>query len=120
MGSAWSFRRELLLSMAIPVLSGLGDSPSSWAPPLGEGVVSGLTVAPCSLLIDELGVTAPRVVGDAVVVGSPLQSRVDLAMPPLGQVKLLLRATYSGFEPRSKQLPHPQWQALLRTEGTFS
>ena len=52
--------------------------------------------------------------------GSLLQSRVDLAMPPLAEAKLLLRATHSGFGPRSKQLPHPQWQALLRTEGTFS
>jgi hypothetical protein len=48
---------------------GGGDSPSSWAPPLGEGVISGLTVAPCSLLVDELGVAAPRVVGDAVAYG---------------------------------------------------
>ena len=45
------------------------DSPSSWAPPLGEGVISGLTLAPCSLLVDELGVTTPRVVGDAVAYG---------------------------------------------------
>ncbi|HEU5246470.1 MAG TPA: hypothetical protein VFU09_05210 [Candidatus Udaeobacter sp.] len=45
---------------------GGGDSPSSWAPPLGESVISGLNLAPCSLLVDDLGVTAPRVVGDAV------------------------------------------------------
>ena len=50
-------------------VAGLGDSPSSWAPPLGEGVISGLTLAPCSLLVGKLGVTAPRVVGDAVVCG---------------------------------------------------
>jgi hypothetical protein len=48
---------------------GGGDSPSSWAPPLGEGVISGLTVVPCSVLLDELGVTAPRVVEDAVAYG---------------------------------------------------
>ncbi|HMH04004.1 MAG TPA: hypothetical protein VK556_07360 [Candidatus Udaeobacter sp.] len=47
-------------------VAGRGDSPSSWAPPLGEGVISGLTFAPCSLLVGKLGVTAPRVVGDAV------------------------------------------------------
>jgi hypothetical protein len=46
-----------------------GDSPSTWAPPLGEGVISGLTLAPCSLPVDELGVAVPRVVGDAVGYG---------------------------------------------------
>jgi hypothetical protein len=45
------------------------DSPSSSAPPLGEGVISGLTLAPCSLLVDELGVAASRVVEDAVAYG---------------------------------------------------
>ena len=48
---------------------GRGDSLSSWAPPLGESVISGLTLASCSLLVDELGVTMPRVVGDAVAYG---------------------------------------------------
>ena len=50
-------------------VAGLGDSPSSWAPPLGEGVISGLTLAPCSLVVGKLGVTAPRVVEDAVAYG---------------------------------------------------
>ena len=50
-------------------VAGRGDSPSSWAPPLGEGVISGLTLAPCSPLVDELGVAVPRVVEDAVAYG---------------------------------------------------
>jgi hypothetical protein len=48
---------------------GGGDSPSSCAPPLGEGVISGLPVTPPFPLVDELGVAVPRVVGDAVAYG---------------------------------------------------
>jgi hypothetical protein len=48
---------------------GRGSSPSSWAPPLGEGVVTGFPVAPPFPLVDGLGVAAPRVVGDAAVYG---------------------------------------------------
>lgn len=69
MGSAWSFRRELLLSVTIPVLWAESIRLPSWAPPLGEGVISGVTLAPCSPLVGELGVATPRVVGDAVAYG---------------------------------------------------
>jgi hypothetical protein len=36
---------------------------------VGEGVIPGPTPAPCSLLVDELGVAVPRVVGNAVACG---------------------------------------------------
>ena len=52
--------------------------------------------------------------------GSPLQPRVDLALPRLGEAKLLSRATHSGFGTRLEQLPRPQRRALLLTLGTFS
>jgi hypothetical protein len=44
-----------------------GDSPSSWAPPLGEAVTAGLTLAPRSGVVDGLNVAAPvgRGLGDA-------------------------------------------------------
>ena len=58
-------------------------------PPPGEGVISGLTLAPC-FSVGKLGATAPRVVGDARGVWARLwRLRVDLAMLPLGQAKLL-------------------------------
>jgi hypothetical protein len=64
-----------------------GDSPSSWAPPLGEGVISGVTLAPCSLLVDELGVTTARVVGDAVAYGLAVAIALGLgdALPGVGR-----------------------------------
>ena len=46
-----------------------GDSPSSWAPPLGEAVTAGLTLAPRSGVVDGLNVAAPDVVGDPVANG---------------------------------------------------
>jgi hypothetical protein len=65
MGSAWSFRRGLPLSVVIPALWGeairLQAGHRRW--------VKGLGLAPCSLLVDELGVAGPRVVGDAVAYG---------------------------------------------------
>lgn len=51
-----------------------GDSPSSWAPPLGEAVTAGLTIAPRSGVVDGLNVSAPDVVGDPV--GNGLAVRV--------------------------------------------
>ena len=64
-----------------------GDSPSSSAPPLGEGVISGLPVTPPFPLVDELGVAVPRVVGDAVAYGLAVAIALGLgdALPGVGR-----------------------------------
>lgn len=46
-----------------------GDSPSSWAPPLGEAVTAGLTIPPRSGVVDGLDIAAPDLVGDPVANG---------------------------------------------------
>lgn len=60
-----------------------GDSPSSWAPPLGEAVTAGLALAPRSGVVDGLDVAAPDVVGDAVANG--LAVGVGDALPGVGR-----------------------------------
>jgi hypothetical protein len=66
---------------------GGGDSPSSSAPPLGEGVISGLPVTPPFPLVDRLGVAVPRVVGDAVAYGLAVAIALGLgdALPGVGR-----------------------------------
>ena len=46
-----------------------GDSPSSWAPPLGEAVAAGVTFEPPSLRVEGLSVVAPAAVGDPLAFG---------------------------------------------------
>jgi hypothetical protein len=64
---------------------GEGDSPSSWAPPLGEGVISGFPVAAPFGFVDALGVAAPRVVGDAVEYGLAVAVAVGLGDAAFGR-----------------------------------
>ena len=89
MGSAWSFRRELLLlSVAIPRVAGVRRFAfSSWAPPLGEGVI--LPPNPCAMLSSRRRDSGPprhAWLGDAgSVSGLAVAVERGPAMPPLGR-----------------------------------
>ena len=63
------------------------DSPSGWAPPLGEAVAVGVTRASRTREVDGLDVVAPDVTGDPVAYGLAVRvgREVGDALPGVGR-----------------------------------